>query len=53
MASRGCIAPILPVTAEQLWKVSAGASAGRNRSIWREFPAVESLDALADPAQIG
>ncbi len=45
------IAPILPVTAEQLWKVLPAAS-GREESVHlAEFPAVESLDRLADPRQ--
>ena len=45
------IAPILPVTAEQLWKVLPAVS-GREESVHlAEFPTVESLDRLSDPGQ--
>jgi isoleucyl-tRNA synthetase len=47
------IAPILPVTAEQLWKVLPPVS-GREDSVHlAEFPARASLDGLADPALQG
>jgi isoleucyl-tRNA synthetase len=44
------IAPILPVTAEQLWKVIPASSACEESVHLAEFPTLEALDRLADPA---
>ena len=44
------IAPILPVTAEQLWKVIPSSSAREESVHLAEFPKLEALDRLADPA---